>query len=163
MFPLNRCSILFSSHRLSLPKRNASKIIPQSEWNPFVFFARSKHNGDISGPSVDKTRLVKRVVAGVLFSTTLGLAIYGKQTRKKRLNEYLEGCQRLPHDPDFTSSVGSEFYRCHECVFPASTVKSGTLKQCFRHVTTCTFHNERIILSKCQGEPKTIMKLENFF
>ena len=129
MFPLNRCSILFSSHRLSLPKRNASKIIPQSEWNPFVFFARSKHNGDISGPSVDKTRLVKRVVAGVLFSTTLGLAIYGKQTRKKRLNEYLEGCQRLPHDPDFTSSVGSEFYRCHECVFPASTVKSGTLKQ----------------------------------
>ncbi len=81
------------------------------------------------GPTADKTRLVKRVAAGVLFSATLGLAISAKRSKRKQMDEYFEGCQRLPTDADFTSGAGAELYCYKQCVFPASTIRSGTLKR----------------------------------
>lgn len=74
-------------------------------------------------------RLLKRIGAGILFSGTLALAIYSKRNRAKKLRDSLEGCERLPPDPDYTSSMGSDFYRCKSCIFPGEIVKSGTLKE----------------------------------
>jgi hypothetical protein len=74
-------------------------------------------------------RLIKRVGAGVLFSATLGLAIYSKRSKAQRLRDCLEDCERLPPDNDYTSSMASEFYRCKSCIFPGDIIKSGTLKK----------------------------------
>ena len=86
-------------------------------------------NGEWSDDEIWKMRLMKRVGAGLLFSATLGLAIYSKRSKAQRLRDCLEDCERLPPDPDYTSSLGSEFYRCKSCIFPGDVIKSGTLKK----------------------------------
>ncbi|XP_032786849.2 sulfotransferase 1E1 [Daphnia magna] len=92
-------------------------------------FRNISSNGQWSDDEVRKMRLMKRVGAGILFSATLGFAIYSKRNKAQRLRDCLEGCERLPPDPDYTSSMGSEFYRCKSCIFPGDVVKSGTLKK----------------------------------
>ena len=79
--------------------------------------------------NVRQMRLVKRIVAGLLFGSTLGLAIYSKRVKSSKLLESLEGSERLPKDHDYTSSIGSEFYRYKSYIFPSDIIKSGTLKQ----------------------------------
>lgn len=88
----------------------------------------SNNSGEWSDDVVRKMRVVKRVGAGVLFAATLGLAIYSKKSRAQRLRDCLKDCERLPPDPDYTASMGSDLYRCKSCIFPGEIVKSGTLK-----------------------------------
>ena len=93
--------------------------------------------------SAMKTRRIKRIVAAVLFSGTLGLALYAKERKRNKLKEYLEGCQRLPVDDDFSSTVGSELFRYKGCIFPGTMIKSGTLKQ----LETFTINRDDVIVS----------------
>ena len=87
------------------------------------------NGGELSDDTIRKMRLFKRIGAGILFSVTLGLAIYSKRNKAKWLKDCMEDCERLPPDPDYTSSMGTEFYRCKSCIFPGDIVKSRTLKQ----------------------------------
>ena len=87
------------------------------------------NGGELSDETIRKMRLVKRIGAGLLFSVTLGLAIYSKRNKAKWLRDCMEDCERLPPDPDYTSAMGAEFYRCKSCIFPGDIVKSKTLKQ----------------------------------
>lgn len=97
---------------------------------PLANFQRGLSNGTGEGDaSVRQTRLVKRVVAGILFGSTLGLAIYSKRAKSSRLMGYFEGCERLPKDHDYTSSTASDLYKYESFVFPSDIIKSGTLKQ----------------------------------
>lgn len=116
---------------------------------PVANFQRSISNGDAS---IRQTRIVKRIVAGVLFSSTLGLAIYSKRARSSRLMEYLEGCERLPKDLDYNSSTATELYRLESFVFPYDIIKSGILKQLD---TLDLNHNDIIVASF----PKSGLKL----
>lgn len=84
---------------------------------------------DMSNSSVEKMRLIKRLGAGMLFGATLALALYNKRKKTQKLKDSLEDCQRLHTDPNYTSSIGSEFYRCNSCIFPGDIAKSGILKQ----------------------------------
>ena len=95
----------------------------------FKICQRNSSTGEWSDDEVRKMRLMKRIGAGVLFSATLGLAIYSKRSKAQKLRDCLEDCERLPPDPDYTSSMGSDFFRCKSCIFPGDIVKSGTLKK----------------------------------
>lgn len=84
---------------------------------------------DLTNSSVEKMRLFKRIGAGILFSATLALALYSKRKKTQKLKDSLEDCQRLHPDPNYSSSIGTEFYRCNSCIFPGDIAKSGILKQ----------------------------------
>lgn len=108
----------------------SERFVKPVSHNVFMTSRRNvSSNGEWSDDEVRKMRLMKRVGAGLLFSATLGLAIYSKRSKAQRLRECLEDCERLPPDPDYTSSMGSEFYRCKSCIFPGDIIKSGTLKK----------------------------------
>ena len=112
---------------------------------PVVNFQRRISNGVEDGDaSVRQMRIVKRIVAGVLFGSTLGLAIYAKRAKSSKLMEYLEGCERLPKDYDYNSSTGTELYRFESFIFPSDIIKSGTLKQLD---TLELNHNDTIVAS----------------
>ncbi len=106
--------------KLAKPQNNAVFKINQRNLS---------NTGEWSDDEVRKMRLMKRVGAGLLFSATLGLAIYSKRNKAQKLRDCLEDCERLPPDPDYTTSMGSDFYRCKSCIFPGDIVKSGTLKK----------------------------------
>lgn len=89
----------------------------------------SSNGSELSDDTVRKTRLIKRIGAGLLFTSVLSLAIYSKKSRAKKLRDSLEDCERLPPDPDYMSKAGTDLYKCKSCIFPGDIVKSGTLKQ----------------------------------
>lgn len=104
-------------------------IKPQNHVVLKSFQRNQSNNGEWSDDGIRKMRLIKRVGAGILFTATLGLAIYTKRSKAKRLRDCLEDCERLPPDPDYTSSMGLDFYRCKSCIFPGDIVKSGILQK----------------------------------
>lgn len=84
---------------------------------------------DTTNNSVEKMRFIKRIGAGILFSATLALALYSKRKKTQKLKDSLEDCERLHPDSNYTSTIGTEFYRCNSCIFPGDIARSGILKQ----------------------------------
>ena len=123
--------LLFRSVKLLLdPWRRSNKNTFIVKHVFYRTFERQLSNGgEMSDDTIRKTRLVKRIGAGLLFTSVLSLAIYAKKSRQKKLRESLEDCERLAPDPDYMSKIGADFYRYKSCVFPGDIVKSGVLKQ----------------------------------
>ncbi|XP_065568027.1 sulfotransferase 1E1-like isoform X2 [Artemia franciscana] len=81
-------------------------------------------NGDAT---VRKTRLVKRLVAAVLFSGTLGIAVYVKHKKIENLRSLLENCKRLPDDPNYGDKAGDRFLY-NGYVLHGEMIKNGTIR-----------------------------------
>ncbi|KAK2725734.1 hypothetical protein QYM36_000281 [Artemia franciscana] len=91
---------------------------------PVKTFTNGSLNGDAT---VRKTRLVKRLVAAVLFSGTLGIAVYVKHKKIENLRSLLENCKRLPDDPNYGDKAGDRFLY-NGYVLHGEMIKNGTIR-----------------------------------